>query len=287
MKFIHKSKILLSLSFCTLISATSLCAEKCPEVSGQYGDGIQYQNMFCRIFISADKTDPKSYRNITFTEQGLLQVFSNFPGTTNSNSTGARVYYLFPIRENQKITSMDETHLSVTHSSGVQFEFSKNGTFSSKDLKMKVSKEINSQNKSGVEIESYPKGLIVDLGYRMGNTPVLNPKAVVTITDKNKKKCTFLNSEFNKIEKYEATLIYKTNESFHKFLSIKCPELDISDLLIPAKDNLKVLTNAKTLGISPVDAVHENEDNSKRSLKPQAASDDSTTAVQKSGVSER
>jgi hypothetical protein len=63
------------------------------------------------------------------------------------------------------------------------------GVMSSSDLKMVVSKDINSSNKGGVEIKNYPKGLVFDLGYRMGNTPVLNPDTVITVTDKNNKKC--------------------------------------------------------------------------------------------------
>lgn len=251
-----------------LLSSSSLYAATCPEARGKYGDGIQYQDMFCRIMVSADKTDSKSYRNITFTDEGLVQIFSNFPGTTNSNSTGARVYYLFPYKEQKSITQIDAEGLSVKHPSGVRFNFDKNGKPSSPDLQMKVSKEINSQNKSGVEIESFPNGIVVDLGYRAGASPTNNKNAVVTITDKNKKKCTMVNSDINKINKDDVELIYKTNEELHKFLSKKCPKLDISDLLKPMKETLQAVTSSKKTGLAPAASKNPKENDSKREAKP-------------------
>ncbi|MEA9356188.1 hypothetical protein SHI21_08245 [Bacteriovorax sp. PP10] len=251
-----------------LLSASSSYAATCPDSRGKYGDGIQYQDMFCRIMVSADKTDSKSYRNVTFTDEGLVQVFSNFPGTTNSNSTGARVYYLFPYKEQKSITNISAEGLSVKHPSGVSFNFDKDGKLSSPDLQMKVSKEINSQNKSGVEIESFPNGIVIDLGYRGGASPTNNKNAVVTITDKNKKKCTMVNSDINKINKDEVELIYKTNEELHKFLSKKCPKLDISDLLKPMKETLKVVITPKKVGLAPVNNKNTKENDSKREAKP-------------------
>lgn len=251
-----------------LLTSTSLYAETCPDARGKYGDGIQYQNMFCRIMVSADKTDTKSYRNITFTDEGLVQVFSNFPGTTNSNSTGARVYYLFPFKEQKGITQVNAEGMSVKHPSGATFNFDKNGKVSSPDLKMKVSKEINSQNKSGVEIESFPNGIVVDLGYRAGASPTNKKNATVTITDKNKKKCTMLNSDINKINKDDVELIYKTNEDLHKFLSKKCPKLDLSDLLRPMKETLQAVVSSKKSGIAPANIKNIKVNDSKRESKP-------------------
>lgn len=256
------------ITFGLLTTSTVLFAESCPEARGKYGNGVQYQDMFCRIMVSADKTDSKSYRNITFTDEGMIQVFSNFPGTTNSNSTGARVYYLFPFKEKKAIIATGPEGLSVKHPSGVVFNFDKEGKVSSSQLKMKVSKEINSQNKSGIEIESFSNGIVVDLGYRGGASPTNNKNAAVTITDKNKKKCTMLNSDLNKINKDDVELIYKNNEDLHKFLSKKCPKLDLSDLLKPAVENLQTVTKSKKLGTAPaVEDKGLNQNDSKREAK--------------------
>lgn len=254
-------------TFSLITSSVGVTAGTCPEATGKYGDGIQYQNMFCRIMVSADKVDSKSYRNVTFTDEGQIQVFSNFPGTTNSNSTGARVYFLFPFKEKKSITEANAQHLSVKHPSGVIFDFDKTGRVSSPDLKMKVSKDINSQNKGGVEIENFPKGLVVDLGYRMGASPINNKNAAVTITDKNNKKCSMVNSDLNKITKDDVELIYKTNEELHKFLAKKCPKLDISDLLKPMKQELDAVMAAKKVGDAPKKAADVKENDSKRDAK--------------------
>jgi hypothetical protein len=155
----------------------------------------------------------------------------------------------------------------VKHPSGVIFDFDKTGRVSSPDLKMKVSKEINSQNKSGIEIENFPKGLVVDLGYRMGASPINNKNAAVTITDKNNKKCSMVNSDLNKITKDDVELIYKTNEELHKFLAKKCPKLDISDLLKPMKQELDAVMATKKVGDAPKKVVDTKENDSKRDAK--------------------
>ena len=254
-----------------MLSLSLAIAKDCPSKSGKYGAGNQYQDMFCRMFISADRTDSKSYRNFTFTDEGLIQVFSNFPGTTNSNSTGARVYYLFPLREEKSIKAADENHLSVIHPSGVEFRFDQAGRVSSSELKMKVSKEINSQNKSGVEIQSYSRGLVVDLGYRMGNTPTLNKNGPVTITDKNLKSCKLINNDINIVNKDKVELRYKTNVALHDFLSKKCPGLDLSDLVESNtnSENVKTITRHKSIGSAPLPSVDLGVNDSQRGAKPQ------------------
>lgn len=244
-------KTSIKLGLCFIASTSVFFGKECPEEIGKYGNMKQYQNMFCRVMIAAERKDDKSYRNLTFTDEGLIQVFSNFPGTTNSNSTGARVYYLFPFKTQKKINEANESGLKMTHTSGAKLNFDQNGKMSSPDLVMKVDSDVNSKNKSGIEIESFSKGLVVDLGYRMGNTPTLNKDAVATITDKNKKKCTMKNSDINKITKDEVQLIYKTNEALHGFLSKKCPGLDISDLMKPMEEDVKVVQKAKQIGQAP------------------------------------
>lgn len=134
---------------------------------------------------------------------------------------------------------------------------------------MKVSDEINSKNKSGVEIKNYQRGIVIDLGYRIGNTPTINKNAIVTITDKKNKTCTMKNSEFNKIENQEAELIYKTNEALHQFLAHKCPLLDISDLLESTSKSLKSINKASMIGSAPANENSLNVEGTKRSSKIQ------------------
>ena len=252
------------------IATTSTAfAQNCPEQIGKYGNGIQYQDMFCRIMVGADRKDSQSYRNLTFTDSGAIQVFSNFPGTTNSNSTGARVFYLFPKRTKKAISSSEESGMSLTHSSGATFKFDKNGRVSSPDMAIKVANDINSQNKSGIEIESYSKGIVIDIGYRMGSTPLTKKDGVVTVTDKNKKKCTMINSDLHRFVGGEAELIYKNNDALHGFLSKKCPGLDLSDLIKPMAQDLKVVKAPAQLGQAPSKDFSGVENDSKRERKPQ------------------
>jgi hypothetical protein len=261
----------------------NLYAENCPEKFGKYGNEKTYQNLACRIMVAADRTGSESYRNVTLSNEGAVQFFSNFPGTTNSNSTGARVFYLFPNRNSNEITETTDEKLALIQSSAVRFFFDKEGHFSSPDLKMKVSKEINSKNNGGVEIQSFPNGIIIDIGYRAGNDPKLNKNASVTITDKNQKKCSLLNSEIHNISKYDATFIYKTNDSLYKFLVKRCPGLDLSDLLTPDRavfEKIPTSIDAPKNEV-PVSIVDESRDSPKSSDQPTSTS----TSVQEDSTS--
>lgn len=253
--------------FTLLVFSSVVSAKDCPEKFGRYGEGKTYQNMFCKIAVQADSSKPETNRSMTFTDEGLVQVFSNLAGSTSS-STGARVYYLFPLKNKQAVIEESADHLSVSHASGVEFDFDKTGNISSPQLKMKVSKTISHENKGGVEIESFPQGLVFDLGYRIGNTPTLNKNAVVTVTDKNNKKCTMLNNDFNKVEGYSVELRYKTNEELHKFLSKKCANLDLSDLLRPMKAKLQAVVKPSELGSAPKKNAEASQNDSQRLFKP-------------------
>lgn len=261
----------------------SVYAKDCPSNVGKYGNGFQYQDMFCRMMISSDRTDSTSYRNLTFTDEGLIQVFSNFPGTTNSNSTGARVFYLFPLKTQKTIKEVDSTHLSLKHPSGADFVFDQNGHVSSPQLKMKVDRNVNSKNKSGIEIETFSKGLVVDLGYRQGNTPTVNKDAPVTITDKSGKTCKMINSDINRISKDHVELIYKTNEAMYAFFKKRCPQLDLSDFLANKEEanSLKEINRSKTFGAAPTNTDSNSAiyDSNKREAKPQIDSQSSKDEI--------
>ncbi len=262
----------LTIFFISLLFTITLFAKDCPNNNGKYGNGFQYQDMFCRMMIGADRVDSASYRNLTFTDEGLIQVFSNFPGTTNSNSTGVRVFYLFPLKTDKSIKEADATHLSFKHPSGADLIFDQNGHLSSPQLKMKIDRQVNSKNKSGIEIESFSNGIVVDLGYRQGNTPTLNKDAVVTITDKNGKTCKMINSDLNIISKDNVELRYKSNEAMYTFLSKRCPQLDFSDFLSKNEnhESIKDINRSKNFGAAPVNsASNTNINDSKREAKPQ------------------
>lgn len=246
-------------------------ADSCPFSSEKYGEGVStgYQTLSCRISVKADLLASNQYRHVTFSKEGQVQIASNFPGSTNSNSTGFRIYYIFPFKTEQKILSADSSHLSVEQMSGAVFEFDKLGKMSSPNLKMKVSAEINSKNKTGVEIESFSKGLVFDLGYRLGNTPVANLNTDVIVTDKNHHTCSFKNSLINKkISEYDVEFIYKTNKELYNFLLRRCPNLDISDLLIAdLSAEMEKSMRVPSVGSAPKNEDNIGSDNLKRGSK--------------------
>ena len=283
-------KNLIKASFFVLSSITCFNAyADCPDAAGNYGNGLGYQDIACRLMIKADRTGPETNRNITLNNEGMIQVFSNFPGRTNSDSTGARVYYIFPTRQTKSIGAANATRLSVTHSSGVTLNFDRNGRVSSPDLEMRVSPEINSQNRGGVEITNYPHGILIDIGWRLGNTPTMNPAATVTVTDKNNRKCTFPNSEFHRrVGRYDAELIYKTNESLHAFLRGRCPLLNITDLASPAAANISRLNTVRTVGEAPSNNNNPQvNDSAKKPKQPSLNLDDLLRSISQESGTER
>jgi hypothetical protein len=207
------------------IFSTLAYGNDCPEIFGHYGESRAYQDMFCKILVRADTPETTKTRNFVFNEQGLIQVYAEI-----DNSDGFRVYYLFPIKTKQNIDEADDQHLSATLASGVVFNFDKAGIVSSSQISMKVS-DISHKNKGGIEIERFPDGLVVDLGYRIGKSPLENLKSKITIIDKNNKKCVINNNELHRsMSDDDVELRYKTNDALYEFFSKRCPGLDVSDL---------------------------------------------------------
>ena len=269
-----------------IVMGINLCyAKDCPTNFGKYGDNRSFQDVSCRLMVSSDRMDSTTYRNITFNNDGLIQVFSNFPGTTNSNSTGARVFYLFPKRAQHFQYSASSDGLSFTHPSGAIFQFNKSGRITSKDMKVAVANDVNSKNNSGIEMSHYSSGIIIDIGYKMGNSPTLNKNGVVIISDKNNKKCTLKNTDIHKIKGSDFELIYKTNRDLHTFLAKVCSNLDLSDLIEKPID-FKVVSKPRVLGEAPRKDLLQEVDDSKRSAKPQIDPLDSfIDSIEKNGGS--
>lgn len=211
----------------------NLYAQDCVDTNGTYGNNKSYQSLKCMDSIASYKIDDDTYRSVIFNKSGMLQVNNNVKAPTVSLSLGARVFFLVPKRTENKILKADEDSLLVQTTSGAVIKFEKDGTMTSNspDLKIKHSRVINNNNKGGIEIESYNKGLVIDLGWRLGNSPMLKPEQPVKITDKNGKICNLLNKDIIiQTAKYEAEPRFKTNDSLHAFLQKRCPDLDISDL---------------------------------------------------------
>lgn len=259
------------------IFTTTLKADECAMTAGKYGKSIQYQDMLCRILVTADRTDSKSFRSLTFNNDGAIQVFSNYTnGAKEAN--GARVFYIFPLNKKKEISEISSEQLVVDHQSGAKFTFDKNGRVSSPNLNMSFSKGINGQNKGGMEIENYSKGLVVDMGYKAFGTPLLNASNPVVVTDKNNKKCNIVNSDLNIVTKENVKPRYKTNEALHSFFAKKCPGLDISDLIKPFKKDLEVVTKPSTVGAAP--KVEEDIKISDESRKDKETVDDMEALVE-------
>jgi endogenous inhibitor of DNA gyrase (YacG/DUF329 family) len=253
-------KIMSFLFIVIFFQGQSLAASKCPDYHGNYGNAKNYQNFACIIMISSDKADTTSYRTINLSQQGQLQVFNSFPGTTNSNSTGSHDYYLLPYRTDENtIVGHDENEISILLRSGVTLTFDKNGRMSSPDLVMKVDDKINSSNQGGIEIQKYKKGLVVDLGWKRGSAPAKDPQTKVKISDKNGVTCTFLNSELHTFSKYDFVLKYKTNEEFYNFLSKKCSQLDLSDFKQPAEIIKKIITKKDNKNVKTINDTDRNK----------------------------
>jgi hypothetical protein len=279
------NNIIKSLIFFLFFTSLSK-ADDCAGEQGRYGNGLSWSNHVCKFLIST-RVDSPPQKNFVFNDEGLVQVFSDFAKTdAQKTNVGYRVYYIFPLQTKKQLTSKSSEQLDLTHTSGARFKFNKFGEISSPDLKLKYDSKIDPENKGGLEIESFPKGVVFDLGYRKNNSPKENPEGKIIVTDKNLKKCIIANSDFHIVTKYDSKPRYKTNEAIHTFLSNKCPNLDISDFLKPLKKDIEVVTRPSKLGTSPKKEEDISTNETPRSISKEAMDelDSVIKKIEKSGI---
>lgn len=182
----------------------------------------------CYLSITPFQIKNLTYRDFLFDDKGMIMVFSSYGPGPISSTTGAREFYLFP-RQNKIPTYevLENDAVIVTHPSGTLFRF----PFSSGDLseitpgKVTVSSFFDPAARSGVEFIQF-KGILLDTGFQMGNTPSADPNRQSTFTDEDGNTCKVKNKElFDYLRNGDVQFKFLSDPPLAKLLSQKCPKL--------------------------------------------------------------
>lgn len=198
-------------------------------------DGTQIQQIWSEAtqscFFSINPLDAYVdlvYRDYLLTSEGLFMVFNSYGPGNESETTGAREFYLFP-RKSQSYSykwNAGARELEVTHVTGDKFVFdSKKARLKSiSNATVTVANEVVPSNGGGVEISKY-QGLLLDGGFRVGAPPTANANGKSAFTDTNEKSCTVKNAEiFNYTSDGDILLKYD-DKGLATFLKKRCPSL--------------------------------------------------------------
>lgn len=204
--------------------AAAGCPRSEPVVIGEtqgYADGLASGK--CYVSIDPTETPGLVYRSYVFFGDGLLMVFNSYGKTTS-----AREFFFFPRRGAPELTMDSKAGaVSVRMSDGgradiapatAQLSGLERGTAA-------VSPRIDPAERGGVEIPRYA-GLMLDAGFRIGESPSGRPDAASTFRDAAGRVCTVANRElFNYTSDGDHSFKF-ADAGLSAWLKTACPELN-------------------------------------------------------------
>ena len=212
-------------------SAASVSA--CPRVNPSHVDGTQgyadgFSSGLCYISIGPMSTTNLIYRGYAFFSDGLMMVFSSYGDgeDDNPNLTSAREFRFFP-RTGAMALRMDKTagtvEVTMSDGGGVVFDPATAQVRSLERGSATVSPRVDPVERGGVEITSYA-GLMLDGGFRMGESPAGRPEADATFRDANGHLCTVKNKELFSYANGDHEFKF-TDAQLSAWLKTRCPGL--------------------------------------------------------------
>lgn len=209
--------------------AVSACPRVDPVHVGNtqgYADG--FSSGKCYVSIGSMLVTDLIYRSYGFFSNGLLMVFNSYGDgeDNNPNLTSAREFYFFP-RTGALSLEMDKTAgtVSVVMADGgrVVINPETSQIASLERGSVMVAPRIDPADRGGVEITSYA-GLMLDAGFRMGESPAGRPKADSTFRDAQGHLCTVKNTEVFAYANGDHELKH-TDAELKAFLKVRCPNI--------------------------------------------------------------
>jgi hypothetical protein len=205
----------------------------CPRVNPSAVDGTQgYADSLgsgkCYVSIGPMSTDHLIYRGYSFFSDGLMMVFSSYGDgeDSNPNLTSAREFWFFP-RSSEMSLEMDKAAGTVTvvmsNGGRVHFEPATAQPRSFDRGSVSVSPRIDPAERGGVEIPSY-NGLVLDGGFRLGESPTGRPAADSTFRDAQGHTCTVKNNELFSYANGDHSFKF-TDAQLSAWLRTRCPSI--------------------------------------------------------------
>lgn len=215
-----------------LVAAASATA--CPRVNPSHVDGTQgyadgLSDGTCFVSIGPMSTTNLIYRAYTVFSDGLLMVFSSYGDgeDDNPNLTSAREFRFFPrlgaltLRMSKAAGTVD-----VVMANGVTLSIEP-ATAQIRSLErgsVTVSPRVDPAERGGVEITSYA-GLVLDGGFRMGESPAGKPENDATFRDAQGHTCTVKNKEIFTYAGGDHDFKY-TDAQLKAWLAARCPAIN-------------------------------------------------------------
>jgi len=206
------------------------CAELKPvAIGGTQGYADALGSGLCYVSIDPMSTPGLVYRSYAFFGDGLMMVFNSYgDGEGNPNMTSAREFFFFPRRGAPELT-MDEKAgaVSVRMSDGGRADFDP-ATAQLSGLErgaVSVAAKVETANRGGVEIPRYA-GLMLDAGFRIGESPSGRPAAESTFRDAAGKTCAVKNSDLFSYTSSGDHSFKFTDAQLSVWLRSACPDLN-------------------------------------------------------------
>ncbi len=174
----------------------------CPDKLEAF-DNIQVQQSLsgdgqtCYLSIHPrDAFETLIYRDYLLTSDGLLMVFNSYNSSEDPLASGAREFYFLDKKFKGFQWKTAGSNLEVTGLEQMQFDFSllDAQVKAITGAKINLDKDVNPTNKGGLEITSF-KGIFLDVGFRLGNSPSMESSRRVKIENSIREKCWLRNNQ--------------------------------------------------------------------------------------------
>lgn len=232
-------------SFFGAISSGFAWAETKPSLEvNELGSAIMISprnGPYDKSVAQADGQSIDQYKNYLVSKKnpGLLQIFisDGFAAKvrTNSNTTGAQVFMVFPRRQAPKLTREADGSAVIEMVTGQKMRISaQTGRISSIDgMKIQETQAATMASHGGVKIQQISGMLVLDGGFRMGASPFAPSKAPreSTFRDEAGHACGVSNSElFTWTKMGDFVFKFASDSALGTFLKKRCPQLDLRAL---------------------------------------------------------
>lgn len=209
------------------------CVRRAPaQVGGTQGYSDSLNSGRCYVSIHPVSAPGLIYRDYLFFDDGLLMVFSSYGEGNEAHLTSAREFYFFP-RSHALELALDPAALtvSVRNSDGARVVFDPhNAQIASVDRgAVTVSPRIDPAERGGVEFPSYA-GLMLDAGFRIGESPSGRPEADSVFRSAQGQLCAVKNREVFLYTPDGEHDFKFTDVQLADWLQTRCPGLHVGHL---------------------------------------------------------
>jgi hypothetical protein len=214
------------LMFLVSAEVNATCLERREKVADSSVEMHALNTETCWLLLGPDLVPDMVYRSYLFDNSGFMMIFNSYGEGPESTTTGAREMYIFP-RGGVLDYRITDSEVTAVLPSGIELTYDAkafrwSGT---KGAKVKEKSQIKVGDQGGIEI-SIQSGLILDFGFRLGNSPTGDPARKANFVDSIGNRCTVVNRDVLEWDKNgEPYLRFKSDEAVYDFVRLHCPNL--------------------------------------------------------------